>query len=115
MASALWQSNQEEKGGKDQSFHPKPSCNSRTFLTVSPFERVVDCVVTPGIGTDAGDANDLVIQGNFRGTMTFLRSDEVRALRVSRAAAIELEGVAGLLVVVGRRVRRLEISMAGEF
>ena len=46
--------------------------------------------------------------------MTFLRSDEVRALRVSRAAAIELEGVVSLLVV-GGRVRRLEILMAGEF
>lgn len=100
MASALWQSNQEEKGGKDQSFHPKPSCNPKTFLTVSPFERVVDCVVTPGIGIDAGDASDLVIQGNFRGTIMFLRSDEVRALRVSRAAAIELKGVASLLVMV---------------
>lgn len=98
----------------NQSFHPKSPWNSKAFLTVSPFERVVDCVVAPGTRTDAGDASDLVIQGNFRGTMTFLRSDEVRALRVSRAAAIELEGVVDLLlVVVGGRL--LEVLMAGEF
>lgn len=57
-------------------------------LTVSPFDRVVEWVMAP---CGAWEASDLVSPGNLLGTsrLPCLRRPEVKAVRATRAAAIE--------------------------
>lgn len=90
---AIYPTTQESASYPSSYPHATPEkAAAAAALTVSPFDRVVDCVMVPGFSTFCGawEASDLVRPGNLLGTsrLPCLRRPEAKAVRATRAAAI---------------------------